>query len=130
MMLYINKIFKLRNKNDIYFIFIYIENILEELPPGQQAISSRPIKYTGGREKTVPTTMASAGSSKSCPPKPVSRSFGLSFKSRKSFTSSVRPSVNIRIMRIGSTISMVSIDLFSVKVKKAAVVNLIKIRFD
>ena len=92
--------------------FASILKILLELPPGQQAISTRPMVKIGSRFITLATANAMAGI-RSCPASPPSTALPRLITKRKSFASSVSPKQNISNVRMGSTISMLFISSLS-----------------
>jgi hypothetical protein len=86
-----------------------IENTFDELPPGQQAISTRPIKYTGGKSNVHASVKAMSGNRIICPTIPRTTALGcLATFINASLLSSV-PNRNISTMRIGITIQIVFI---------------------
>jgi hypothetical protein len=89
-----------------------IDKTLEELPPGQHATSTRPIKYIGGNFSTQATTKAMSGSKIICPTMPNSTAFGCLAMSVKAFLFKSIPSRNISMIKMGITIHMVFIILF------------------
>jgi hypothetical protein len=90
--------------------FASIEKTFEELPPGQHAISTSPIKYTGGRFRIQATRKAIVGSTTSCPSMPNSTALGFLAISVKAFLFKSIPNRNINTIRIGITIHIVFID--------------------
>ena len=54
-----------------------LENIFDELPPGEQAISIRPMKNTGGRWNRCPSPRAMSGRSTICPVRATMKALGL-----------------------------------------------------
>lgn len=89
--------------------FASIENMFDELPPGQQAISTRPIKYTGGKFSVHASVKAMSGNRIICPTIPRTTALGcLATFINASLLSSV-PNRNISTMRIGITIQIVFI---------------------
>ena len=86
-----------------------LEKMLEELPPGQQAISTIPMKKTGGSRKASASPAARIGSRTICPNRAMTTALGRLKTRRKSSIFSVNPRSNIRTVRIGSTISSVFI---------------------
>ena len=81
-----------------------LENTLDELPPGQQAIKIRPIKNTGSSLNTHASPNAMAGSSTSCPTSATTMGHGCANTFPKSLNLSESPRSNIRSVSIGSTI--------------------------
>ena len=65
--------------------FASFENTLLELPPGQHAMSTRPIVISGLRSRTAAKVHAIRGSTISCPSSPAMTALPLFRTSRKSF---------------------------------------------
>lgn len=85
-----------------------IENTFDELPPGQHAISTKPIRKTGSRCSAHPISHASAGSTTICPIKPASTGLGRSLNNLKSCNLRFNPNSNISSVRMGITIKIVA----------------------
>ena len=81
-----------------------LEKMFDELPPGEQAISTSPTKKTGGSAKAMPSAKATAGKTTICPTNPTATARGRRRKSRKSAGWSVSPRSNMSRVSIGSTI--------------------------
>ena len=99
-----------------------LENTFEELPPGQQAISIRPMKNTGVSLKAHAKPKAIHGNSTSCPTIATTIGQGLRNTFPKSSNRSDSPKSNISSVSIGSTIQIVFISTFffrSAKVHKS-----------
>ena len=92
--------------------FASIENTFDELPPGQQAISMSPIKYTGGSSSSHATQKAINGNTIICPNVPIKTARGLRATFSNAFLSSSVPKRNISTRRIGITIHTVFINSF------------------
>ena len=94
-----------------------LENTLEELPPGQHAMSTRPMKNTGGRRKRYARPSAIAGRRTSWPNSATAMGQGLRKTFAKSSNLRASPRSNIRSVRMGRTIQIVfiivKIQLFS-----------------
>ena len=86
-----------------------IEKTLEELPPGQQAISTNPIKYIGETLSSEASRKAIEGNRTNCPTIPKITALGLRTTFIKASLLSSVPSRNIRTMRMGITIQIVFI---------------------
>ena len=86
-----------------------IENTLEELPPGQHAMSTNPMRKMGSKCSAHPMSHARAGKTIICPRSPASTGFGRSLKSLKSSSFKFNPSSNISRVRMGNTIQIVFI---------------------
>lgn len=86
--------------------FANIENTLEELPPGQQAMSIMPIKYTGGNFRSKAKINAIIGNNTNWPVIPTTTARGLraTFVNDSLFKSV--PNKNIRTIRMGITIQI------------------------
>ena len=91
--------------------FASIEKTFDELPPGQQATSTSPIKYAGGNLSTQATVKANKGSRIICPDRPNSTALGFRATSVNAVFFKLMPNRNIRTMRIGITIHIVFIEL-------------------
>ena len=87
--------------------FANMENTLEELPPGQQAISIIPMKYTGGNFKRQAKTKAITGRINNCPVIPMITARGLRATLVKESLFKSVPNRNIRTIRIGITIQII-----------------------
>ena len=87
--------------------FANMENTLEELPPGQQAISIIPMKYTGGNFKRHAKTKAITGRINNCPVIPMITARGLRATLVKESLFKSVPNRNIRTIRIGITIQII-----------------------
>ena len=85
-----------------------IEKTFDELPPGQQAMSTKPIRKMGSRCNAQPMSHARAGRMMICPIKPASTGNGRSRKSLKSLSRRFNPSSNIKSVRMGITINIVA----------------------
>lgn len=81
-----------------------MEKILDELPPGEQAISTKPIKKSGSNLKTKPMANANKGKNTNCPTKPATIGRGRWRNNLKSVTRKVKPNSNINNVRMGNTI--------------------------
>ena len=88
--------------------FASILKILLELPPGQQAINTKPMVNIGSRCMTSATAHANSGII-NWPKRPPATAFPLFITNIKSFASSVSPKQNISNVRIGSTIKILFI---------------------
>ena len=86
-----------------------MENTFDELPPGQQATSTSPIKYTGGTSNSHARAKAMAGSRTICPVIPNATALGWRATFTKASLLSSVPSRNISTIRIGITIQIVFI---------------------
>ena len=86
-----------------------IENTFDELPPGQQAISTKPMRKIASNPKACPMSHASRGSTIICPISPANTGLGRVLNSLKSSILRFRPSSNISSVRMGNTIQMVFI---------------------
>ena len=83
-----------------------LEKTLEELPPGQHAIRTRPIKNTGSRRNDQARASAMAGRSTNWPNMATASGHGRENTFPKSSKRSESPRSNIRRVRMGSTIQM------------------------
>ena len=83
-----------------------LENTLEELPPGQQAIKIRPIKNTGSSLNAHASPSAMSGSSTSCPTSATTMGHGRVNTFPKSSNLSESPRSNIRSVSMGNTIQI------------------------
>ena len=81
-----------------------IENILDELPPGEQAISIIPMKNKGSNRNAYPNMNASTGKNSICPISPAMMGRGRWRNSLKSSMRNVSPNSNINSVRMGRTI--------------------------
>lgn len=95
-----------------------IENTFDELPPGQQAMSTKPMRNNGSRPNARPISHASNGNTTICPTKPAITGLGRSRKSLKSSIFKFKPSSNIKSVKMGNTIQIVFILLLIVYTKK------------
>ena len=95
-----------------------IENTFDELPPGQHAISTSPIKYIGGRSSAHATQKAINGNRIICPVIPVTTARGLRATFSNAFLLSSVPKRNISTSRMGITIHIVFIIIFFVSTIK------------
>ena len=86
-----------------------IENTFDELPPGQQAISTKPIRKIGSRPKALPMSHASTGKMMIWPMRPASTGRGRVLNSLKSSIFRFRPNSNISRVKMGNTIQIVFI---------------------
>ena len=84
-----------------------MEKMFDELPPGQQAMSTTPMKNSGSRSNSTAQQMAISGKRIICPMSPANTGHGRWRNSLKSFTSRVRPSSNMSRVRMGNTIQIV-----------------------
>ena len=108
--------------------FASMENTLLELPPGQHATSIMPMMNNGvwcmayGVREQIP--QAINGSRIICPTNPISTGLGRSAISRKSAGLSVKPKSNIMSVNIGSTMKMVFIIQYSLRVISSVISSL------
>jgi hypothetical protein len=86
-----------------------IENTLDELPPGQQAMSTNPIRNIGSNPRALPISQANAGKMMICPISPANTGLGRVLNSLKSSILRFKPSSNINNVKMGSTIQIVFI---------------------
>ena len=86
-----------------------IENTFDELPPGQQAISTKPMRKIASRPKALPINHARIGRIMICPISPAKTGLGRVLNSLKSSILRFRPNSNISSVRMGSTIQIVFI---------------------
>ena len=56
--------------------FAIMENTLDELPPGEQAISTKPIKKRASKRKNKPNPIANRGKTTICPTSPTNTGRG------------------------------------------------------
>lgn len=84
-----------------------IENTFDELPPGQQAMSIMPIKYTGDSFKKYDKAKAMSGNNINCPTIPITTARGLRATFVKEFLFKSVPNKNIRTIRMGITIQII-----------------------
>ena len=88
-----------------------MENTFEELPPGQQATSTRPIKYTAGKSSTHAMAKAMRGRRTSCPVIPIITPLGFRATLAKACLFKSVPSRNINTISMGITIQTVFIQI-------------------
>jgi hypothetical protein len=93
-----------------------MEKTFDELPPGQQATRTSPIKYTGGSFRSHAVENAIIGRRTICPIMPSSTALGLCAISVKAFLLMSMPKRNIMTIRIGITIHMEFIVIYGIKV--------------
>jgi hypothetical protein len=86
-----------------------IENTLDELPPGQQAMSTKPMRKMGSNLSAHPMSHARAGRMMICPTRPAITGLGRYLKSLKSSNSKFKPSSNMSSVKMGNTIQIVFI---------------------
>ena len=84
-----------------------LENTFDELPPGQHAISMRPMKKTGPNPNSLASPRAITGNRTSCPNRATAMGQGRRKTLPKSSKRSVSPRSNISRVRIGNTIQIV-----------------------
>lgn len=84
-----------------------IENTLEELPPGQHAISIIPMKYIGGNFRIYANKKAMTGNTISWPIIPIMTARGLRATFVKDSLFKSVPNKNIRTIRMGITIQII-----------------------
>jgi hypothetical protein len=89
--------------------FANIENTFDELPPGQQAMSTMPMKYTGGNFKMYAKAKAMSGNNINCPIIPITTACGLRATSVKDFLFKSVPNKNISTIKMGITIQIIPI---------------------
>ena len=89
--------------------FASMEKTFEELPPGQQATSTSPMKYTGGSLRSHAIEKAITGRMMIWPTMPSSTALGLCAISVIAFLLISMPRRNIKAIRIGITIHIVFI---------------------
>ena len=86
-----------------------IENTFDELPPGQQAISTKPIRKMGSNFSAHPISHANAGRMIICPIRPAITGLGRYLNNLKSSNSKFKPSSNMSKVKMGNTIQIVFI---------------------
>ena len=96
-----------------------LENTLDELPPGQQAMSTSPMKKTGGSFRRYASPRAIAGRKTSWPTRATTMGQGRRKTFPKSSNRSASPRSNIRRVRMGRTILMVFIRLCRKSISRA-----------
>ena len=110
----VNKVMMLLNPVNVIdkaiFPFASIENMFDELPPGEHAMSINPMKNTGSKWNIMPKTAAITGKRIICPLKPTSKDLGFWATEAKDFKLHIRPKSNMRRVRMGKTINIAFID--------------------
>jgi hypothetical protein len=86
-----------------------IEKTFDELPPGQHATNTIPIKYMGGNFIIHAKAKAMRGSIINCPIIPIITARGLRATSVKDFLFKSVPNKNIKTIKMGITIKIVFI---------------------
>ena len=89
-----------------------MEKTFEELPPGQHAMSTSPMKYTGGIPDIHAMAKAIRGNRIICPAIPVITALGFRITFTNDSLFSSVPKRNMRRIRIGITIQIVFISCF------------------
>ncbi len=88
-----------------------IEKTFDELPPGQHAISTKPMRKIASSPNALPISHANKGSKIIWPIRPASTGLGLVLNSLKSSSFRFSPSSNISNVKMGNTIQIVFIFL-------------------